>query len=317
MHLYLIQFIKMLQNQLITLKPTRLFILIIACMPVLHLMAQKSDNIGLAYKSKTMEDRWELGRQNHKGLFVITPYRPVYVTAGRWSNSPNTKPTSENPDYTLPFRINYNNYEAKFQLSFKTKIARSLFWGNGDIWVAYTQKAHWQLYNEKLSRPFRELNYEPEVFLNFATNYKLFGLKGRMLGIIFNHQSNGKTLPLSRSWNRVIVQAGFEKNNWQLMLRVWHRLKDDVDENPAIADYIGRSEATIIFNAGKCQFSSVLTHSLKLKNGGRGSAQLNWVFPVINNLRGQIQLTEGYGETMMDYNHRQTTIGVSVSLVEW
>ena len=173
------------------------------------------------------------------------------------------------------------------------------------------------MYNEKLSRPFRELNYEPEIILNFPTNYKLFGLKGRMFGIIFNHQSNGKVLPLSRSWNRVMLQAGFKQKNWQVFLRPWFRLKDDVDENPAISDYTGRGEAVVIFNPGRHQLSTIMTHSLKTKNGGRGSIQLNWVFPIISNLRGQLQVSDGYGETLMDYNHRQSTIGLSVSLVEW
>jgi len=162
------------------------------------LQAQKLDS-GFIKRSSTMAERWELGEENHKGLFLITPYKPVYVTAGRWSSNPNTKPTSENPLYTLPFRVKYNSYEAKFQFSLKTKVARKIFWGHGDLWVAYTQKAHWQVYNEKLSRPFRELNYEPEIILNFATNYKVGGLKGSMLGVALVHQSNGKTLPLSRS----------------------------------------------------------------------------------------------------------------------
>ncbi len=173
------------------------------------------------------------------------------------------------------------------------------------------------MYNEKLSRRFRELNYEREVILNFATNYKLFGLRGRMLSIVFNHQSNGKVLSLSRSWNRVILQTGFESKNWQVFLRPWLRLKDADDENPAIEDYTGRAEAVVIYNPGKHQLSVVITHSLRVKNGGRGSIQLSWVFPVIKNFRGQFQVSDGYGETLMDYNHRQTTFGLSVSLVEW
>lgn len=304
-------------KQSILFSVTMILILSGILLPLTSLQAQDKEKQGFLRKSTTMSERWELGAENHKGFFLITPYRPIYVTAGRWSNNPNEKPTSENPDYTLPFKVPYNNYEAKFQLSLKTKVARRLFWGNGDIWVAYTQKAHWQIYNEKLSRPFRELNYEPEVILNFATNYKVFGLDGKMIGIIFNHQSNGKTLPLSRSWNRVIIQAGFEKNNWQVTLRPSFRLKDEVDENPAIADYVGRAEAIVVYNAGKHQLSTVMTHSLKFKDGGRGSIQLNWVFPIINNFRGMLQVSDGYGETLMDYNHRQTTIGLSVSLVEW
>lgn len=199
----------------------------------------------------------------------------------------------------------------------KTKVARKIFWKHGDLWVAYTQKAHWQIYNKELSRPFRELNYEPEIILNFPTNYSIGGLKGRMIGVSFNHQSNGRELPLSRSWNRIIFHAGFENKHWQLLLRPWIRLHDEEDENPAITDFTGRGEAVVVYNFKRYQFSSVMTHSLRFENGGRGSIQLNLVFPVINNLRGMVQFTDGYGETLQDYNHRQTTVGVSVALVDW
>ncbi len=279
--------------------------------------AQPKMDSGFIKRSSTMAERWELGDENHKGLFLITPYKPVYVTAGRWSSNPNMKPTSENPLYTLPFKVKYNNYEAKFQFSLKTKIARKLFWGHGDLWVAYTQKAHWQVYNKLLSRPFRELNYEPEIILNFATNYKVGGLKGSMLGVALTHQSNGRTIPLSRSWNRIIFHAGFEDKHWQIMLRPWIRLKDEEDENPDIADFTGRGEAVVVRNINKHQLSAVVTHSLRTKNGGRGSIQLNWVLPVVNNFRLQLQVFDGYGETLQDYNYRQTTIGISVALVDW
>lgn len=266
---------------------------------------------------KTMAQRWELEPQYRKGVFWITAYKPVFFSTGRWSSNPNKQPMSENPNYTVPLIIPYNDYEAKFQFSFKTKIARGLLWNHGDLWAAYTQKAHWQLYNEKLSRPFRELNYEPELILNFGTRYKLLGFTGRMLGVIFNHQSNGRSLPWSRSWNRIILQAGFERKDWQVILRPWFRIPDADDENPAIENYYGRGEAVVVWNSGRHQFSSVMTHSLRFDKGGKGSIQLNWVFPVIKNLKGHLQFSHGYGETLMDYNHRQTTAGLGISLVEW
>ncbi len=281
------------------------------------LRAQDKQEVGFLNNSITLAQKWELGEKNHKGLFLITPYKPVYVTAGRYSTNPNNQPTSENPDYSLPFKLNYNNYEAKFIFSFKTKIAHNLFWGTADIWAAYSQKAHWQIYNEALSRPFRELNYEPEVILNFATNYKLFGFSGEMIGVAFNHQSNGRALPLSRSWNRIVFHAGFERNNWRIMLKPWLRLKDEVDENPLITDFTGRGEAVVTYTKNRNQLSALMAHSLRLKNGGRGSIQLNWSFPIIQNLHGNVQLYDGYGETLQDYNHRQSTIGLGVSLVEW
>lgn len=266
---------------------------------------------------QSLSQRWELDSGNNKGTFVITPYKPVYVTAGRYSNNPNKKPTSENPQYSLPFKVDYNNYEAKFQLSFKTKVVQGLIKGNGDIWVAYTQKAHWQLYNETLSRPFRELNYEPEVILNFATYLPIAGFITRMVGITFNHQSNGRSLPLSRSWNRIIFHVAWERKYWGVIFGPWMRLPDKEDENPAILDYTGRSELVVIRNISKHQLSFIGTHSLRTGINSRGSAQFNWVFPVWRNFKGQLQMSEGYGETLQDYNHRQATIGLSVSLMEW
>lgn len=267
---------------------------------------------------QTMPERWELDSATRKKTFVITPYKPIYITAGRWSSNPNTQPTSGNPNYSLPFKVGYNNYEAKFQLSLKTKAVHGLFWGQGDLWIAYTQKAHWQIYNEKLSRPFRELNYEPELVLNFATNFSLLGFNTRMLGVAFNHQSNGRTLPLSRSWNRVIFHAGLERKNWQVYIRPWLRLPDKDDENPDITNYVGCGDLTVIRCLGRHQLSVIGTHSLRFTNTwGRGSIQANWVFPIAGNLKGLLQVSEGYGETLVDYNHRQTTIGLSISLVEW
>jgi phospholipase A1 len=266
---------------------------------------------------QSMSERWELDTPYKRSTFLISPYKPVYITAGRRSNNPNEQPTSENPLYSLPFKVPYNNNEAKFQLSFKSKIVQGLIKGHGDLWIAFTQKAHWQLYNKALSRPFRELNYEPEVILDFATRIPLAGFTTRMLGVSINHQSNGRIFPLSRSWNRIIFIAGFERKNWQIFLRPWIRLPDEEDENPAITDYTGRGEAVVIRNLGKHQLSAVATHSLRTGKKSRGSIQGNWVFPVWKNLKAMLQITDGYGETLQDYNHRQTTFGVSVSLMEW
>ncbi len=279
--------------------------------------SQKNNFFSRAGVTQTMAERWELDSATQKGTFLVTPYKPVYVTAGRRSNNPNVQPTSENPNYSLPFKVDYNNYEAKFQLSLKTKVLQNIFWGHGDLWVGYTQKAHWQLYNKKLSRPFRELNYELEPILNFPANISFFGFPIRMLGIAFNHQSNGKILPLSRSWNRIIFHAGLERKNWQIYLRPWIRIPDEDDENPSITSYIGRGEAVVVYQLGKHEFSLIGTHTLRFNNDSKGSIQGNWVFPITGNFKGQVQVSDGYGETLIDYNHRQTTYGISVSLVQW
>ena len=50
--------------------------------------------------SKTYSQRWELDSIDKKGTFRLVSYKPIYVTAGRVSNNPNERPTSENPAYT-------------------------------------------------------------------------------------------------------------------------------------------------------------------------------------------------------------------------
>ena len=85
-----------------------LFVISIYVPDVTNAQAEKENQF--LKKQQTMAERWELEPQYHKGNFIITAYKPVFVTAGRWSDRPNEQPTSENPDYSLPFVVPYNNY---------------------------------------------------------------------------------------------------------------------------------------------------------------------------------------------------------------
>ncbi len=264
---------------------------------------------------KTLSQDWELDSIDKKGTFKFVSYKPIYITAGRWTNKPNVSPYSENPVYSATEIDDYNNLEAKFQISFKTKIIQSAFFGLGDIWIGYTQKAHWQVYNKKFSRAFRELNYEPEVIFNFPLKTKLFTGNIRNVGFALNHQSNGKDFPLSRSWNRIIFNIGYESDDWIINFKPWIRLKDEDDENPKITKYIGDYEVYVNYHYLKHEFYAITTHPLSTFQ--RGGIQLNYVFPIKGHLRGHAQFFHGYGETLQDYNHKQTTLGFGISFANW
>ena len=48
---------------------------------------------------------------------------------------------------------------------------------------------------------------------------------------------------------------------------------------------------------------------------GKGAAQFSWTSqPLLGPLRGYVQLFSGYGETLIDYDWNQTTIGIGVAL---
>lgn len=267
----------------------------------------------------TLNERWELDPASKRGIFVLRPYQPMFILPISYTNRINQAPSSSAPGHTLSAPVNLTANEAKFQISVKTKAAENLFGDNGDLWLGYTQSSHWQVYNGEISRPFRETNYEPEAMLVFRTNYELLGFKGTMAGIGFNHQSNGRALPLSRSWNRIIAQAGFERGDWMVMLRPWVRLPEssDTDDNPGIENYIGRGDVTVVRKWQGHVFSAQARHSLRAGENSRGSAQLTWSFPIAGDLKGYVQLFSGYGESMIDFNHRQTVLGLGLSVVDW
>ncbi|WP_160243230.1 phospholipase A [Acinetobacter indicus] len=268
-----------------------------------------------------LDKRWELAPESKLGTWNIRAYQPVYLMPGFWTSDKNERPSSPNKNNTVTEaqQQNLTSTEAKFQLSLKTKAVENLLGDNGDLWLGYTQSSRWQVYNGEESRPFRETNYEPEASLMFRTNYEILGLNGRLLGLTLNHQSNGRSDPLSRSWNRVILNLGFEKNNFALMLRPWYRIEEDRsdDNNPDIKNYIGRGDMLAFYRWKDHDFSLMLRHSLKGGDDAHGAAQFDWVFPISGKLRGHFQLFDGYGESLIDYNHRATYVGLGVSLMNW
>jgi len=263
----------------------------------------------------SLDQRWDLVDTTERQTFRIDPYKPIYFMLGRWSSSPNKQPQGKNQEFSLDEPIDLDVVEAKFQISLKTKIAQGLFNNKGDLWVGYTQLAAWQVYNRKLSRPFRELNYEPELIFNYPLNFDLIGFQAKMAGVAFNHESNGRSLPLSRSWNRVIFHFAMEKENWQIIFKPWFVIKDKDEDNPDADDYIGRAELTVIHAIGEQLIYAVGKHPFNKLD--RGSIELNYVFPIDGNLRGHIQFFAGYGETLIDYNHYQNTLGIGISLIDW
>ena len=270
-----------------------------------------------------LTDRWELDDDANRGRFLLRPYKPMYISFVDWTTSLNTSPHTPNPLNTVgagnASMANQGRHaETTFQISFKSKVAENLFGDNGDLWVGYTQRSMWQIYSQQLSRPFRETNYEPEVMAVFRTNYRLGGWHGRLASVSLNHHSNGRSLPLSRSWNRIIFQAGLERERWTLLLRPWWRIPEDAndDDNPDINDYYGRGEAVAIYRHGGHEWALTVRHSLRVGHS-HGSVGLEHAFPISSYLKAHINLFHGYGASLIDYNHRQTRIGIGVSLTQW
>jgi phospholipase A1 len=256
--------------------------------------------------------RWELDPGSKQGLWVIRPYEPMFILPIVYTNNVNTMPQS--PTHPPPPAEPLQNTEAEFQISLKAKAAENLFGYGVDLWFAYTQQSQWQVYNSAHSSPFRETNYSPEMFLVLPTRYELFGLTGRFIRVGLVHQSNGRDDPLSRSWNRVYAQFGFERGNFSLLVRPWARIKENPseDDNPDITHYLGYGDITAIYQMANSEFTVVGRY-----NAGNLSTIDTLNFPIHGRLKAYVKITTGYGETLIDYNWHQNTIGLGILLVDW
>lgn len=116
-----------------------------------------------------------------------------------------------------------------------------------------------------------------------------------------------------------IMNIGFERDNFALMLRPWYRISEDSsdDNNADIDDYVGRGDLTAFYRWNEHDFSLMLRHSLQGGSDSHGAMQFDWAFPISGKLRGHFQLFDGYGESLIDYNHRATYAGLGVSLLNW
>ncbi|MCK7594768.1 phospholipase A [Pseudomarimonas salicorniae] len=267
-----------------------------------------------------LDRRWELDPESKLGIFNLRAHRPIYILPVFLSNRPNNRPNSPNPANTVDESLDLRSLENKFQVSFKTKVWEGLVGGQGDLWFGYTQSSRWQLYEEDVSRPFRETNYQPEIDLIFGFDEPLLGgWRARMLGIGYAHQSNGRSLPLSRSWDRLVATAAIEKPGWAVVFRPWYRLPESSrdDDNPDANDFLGRAELQVVHQRGAHELAWLVRHSLRGGERSRGALQFDWSFPLYRNLRGHLQLFEGYGESLIDYNHRATYLGIGLSLMPW
>jgi phospholipase A1/A2 len=266
---------------------------------------------------------WELDTADKRGIFNFVGYQPNYVLPIHFTNRINRAPQS--PTQVTVQQPDFRREEAKFQLSLRTKLAQDIGLPGGDIWAAFTQQAMWQIYNGTDSKPFRNTDYQPELTYVLPTAKRWrdlpFGWQWRYTQVGLAHQSNGQSDPLSRSWNRYYLGAGIERGDWSLTAKVNKRVGEspETDNNPDLVTYRGRAEFQLNWSRGL--HTALLLYRSTLKTDKSGAVQVEWTYPIFkdqpNGLRWFVQGFSGYGETLTDYNFRQTSIGAGVTFLQF
>ncbi|MCF7521196.1 phospholipase A [Neisseria sp. ZJ106] len=272
----------------------------------------QQDLIEAADAYTPLSELYDLDANNASGLLSVREHNPMYLLPVWYHSSPNYTPESPSRGVTAAERFKtQKRLETKMQISFKSKIMEDLFKTRADLWFGYTQKSDWQIYNQgRKSAPFRNTDYEPEIFLTQPVKADLpFGGKLRMVGAGFVHQSNGQSRPESRSWNRIYAMAGMEWGKLTVLPRVWMRTdpNGNDDDNPDINQYMGYGDVKLHYRLNNQRsVYSVLRYNPKT---GYGAVEAAYTFPIKGKLKGVVRGFHGYGESLIDYNHKQNGLG--------
>jgi len=249
--------------------------------------------------------------------FLLLPHRPNYILPVAYNQQPNDEPFGLE-EGTL------DRMEMKFQVSLKAHLAEIFLGGRANLYAAYTSRSWWQTYNSDKSRPFRETNHEPELFLVYDTDWKIPGFRMSSLILGGSHQSNGQGGDLSRSWNRVYANLVLEREGMAVSLKPWYRIperKKDTpddpggDDNPDIRKYMGSGELGLFFRHSRHTLTIMVRNNLRRDN--RGAFEIGYSYPMRGKIKGYFQFFEGYGESLIDYDHRVTRAGVGILLADW
>lgn len=232
--------------------------------------------------------------QAKKGL---TLHKDIYVLPLSWSEA-----------------YHGNETELLFQVSAKVQLF------DMDLYFGFTQKSFWQAYNHSVSSPFRETNYNPEIFYRLTPARAAFHGWGLDAGI--EHESNGQSVPESRSWNRIYVAPYRPWADHLLYLKLWLRIPEeekdspldaDGDDNPDIVDYLGHGE---LHWWGRLRERRLLLMLRANPQTGRGALSLDYSYPGDSrDLYYRVGLFNGYGESLIDYDRSLTRISFGIGLL--
>ena len=262
-----------------------------------------------------LRGRLALEKVSEKNPFVLIPHRRNYLMPiSYWSN-----PVSNNPLITDE---ELENEEAKFQISLKAPLLDD-FWNGATLYFSFTAVYWFQVYNKDLSRPFREVNYEPEIFITRAVDWQLGPIDSELLTFGYWHHSNGRDIPVSRSWDRLFFSYVFRAGSWYVSVKPWWRIPEDQsypitspkrDDNPDIERYLGHFDLTVVKPMGNHVLELLLRNNLRSDN--RGSAQLDYSFPISSRFKGIAQAFTGYGDSLINYNNYENRISLGILLTD-
>jgi outer membrane phospholipase A len=234
----------------------------------------------------------------------------------------------------------------KFQYSIKSDL-----WPNATRHSAYfgfTQRSLWRLWDFSASSPFVESNYTPEIFYGYYPKVgDVVPAPGRLTYFIdyvragLEHESNGLDASASRGWNRVYASARLGAyigvNHYVSIAPTAWAPPFGASDNPDITEFLGYGSlgldygydpaskrwwggfsvgATVWKGANSDFHRGALEIAGQWRPGYEGKFVEWWKFTPYF----YVQLYDGYGETLSQYNQRVSSVRIGFAIedrVNW
>lgn len=240
----------------------------------------------------------------------FTPYKENYILFGSMQNKDGSDPFSG------------KTFDIRFEFGMKFRLFQNEddFDKTSPIYVGYSQKAWWDI--AESSAPFREHNYNPEVFWDFRED-EIYGREEdafllEKIGdyvdrIGVEHQSNGLAGLESRSWDRIYAQRTFatEDNDFSFRLKAWNVINLG-NENADITDYLGNLEAKLSYRPNKrFEFNGSV---MKGHHTSKYSYRLDLISSLgeLSNSKFMLSYYDGFGEALISYNQKTQSLRAGV-----
>lgn len=226
---------------------------------------------------------------------VLSPNEPMYLTIGGGRGS---------------------DIKARFQFSFKYKIfdggtefIENHRWLDG-FYFAYSQTSLWNLSED--SAPFEDSSYRPSFFWDIPSSKNMYTPAYYRTG--YEHESNGQAEEDSRSIDTLFVWpvwAGkYNKQAWIVAPKFYGYVATG-SKNEDIADYRGYVDLWLRYGKQEGVLYSMIYRQGKKSSG---TTQLEISYPVKQQTLARtggfifLQLFDGYGESLLTYDERRSTI---------
>ena len=270
------------------MKYTRALYLVMMALVGLPLMAQ------ITTKQEVLNADSIVNDFDSRPAFGI--YKDTYFVGG---TALNTKPTEFNSD-------------VKFQISFRHRLTKSILPLHSHLFLQYSQKAIWNVFEESL--PFHDLNFNPGIGVQNLVVYN-----GRLVGngtIMLEHESNGRDGEASRSWNKVsVAYAAVIDPRLEVYGKTWIPIIDG-QQNKDILKYCGIFQAGSQFISADRRWVADVTF---VKRQGwnlnfNTIVNVGFRFSKRDNQYLMLHFYDGYGENLLDYNkyHCRLRIGLLI-----